>query len=224
MKLSGKDWALVAIALLVVGACARLGAWQLDRLSQRRARNAHIAANLARPPLELGVSPIVADSVSHRRIRAAGVYDYAHERVRPARYYDDFPGVSILTPLRLADGSAVFVDRGWAPSVDALHVELRDYREPDTVEVTGLGVLLPRGLGDVDPTRLGDSLPYRILPFGVQQLASHAPTMLRRWPEPTISAGPHLFYAIQWFSFATIALVGTVVLLRTSRRSVKSFP
>lgn len=218
MRLSAKDWALVALALLVAGVCARLGAWQMERLGQRRARNAHITASLALPPLELGVGPVAADSVSHRRIRAAGVYDYAHERVRPARYYDDFPGVSILTPLRLADGSAVFVDRGWAPSVDGLRVALRDYREPDTVEVTGLGVLLPRGRGDVDPARLADSLPYRVLPFAVQQLASDAPTMLRRWPQPALNAGPHLIYAIQWFSFATIALVGTAVLLVQQHR------
>jgi cytochrome oxidase assembly protein ShyY1 len=35
-------------------------------------------------------------------------------------------------------------------------------------------------------------------------------------PEPT--EGPHLSYAIQWFSFATIALVGYVVLARRDRR------
>lgn len=216
--LRGKDWALVVIAVLVASVCTGLGIWQLDRLSQRRARNALTAASLARPPLELGVAAVATDSVAQRRIRAAGVYDYAHERVRPARAYNGAPGVSLLTPLRLADGSAVFVDRGWAPSPDGLHIERRNYREGDTVEVVGLAVLLPRSRGDVDPARLGDSLPYRILSFGVQQVPSDEPTLLGRWPEPTLDDGPHTGYAVQWFSFATIALVGTAVLLVQQHR------
>jgi cytochrome oxidase assembly protein ShyY1 len=40
------------------------------------------------------------------------------------------------------------------------------------------------------------------------------------WPE--LSEGPHLSYAIQWFSFAAIAVVGAVVLLRRERRRARS--
>ena len=37
-------------------------------------------------------------------------------------------------------------------------------------------------------------------------------------PPEELSEGPHLSYAIQWFTFATIAVVGAVVLLRRERR------
>ena len=218
MTLRGRDWLLVAIAVAVAGVCARLGVWQLGRLQERRARNAVVAANLARPPIDLAQSGVPADSVARRRVLARGVYDYARERVRPARAFEGVPGVAILTPLVLPDGRAVFVDRGWAPSVDGLHVERRQYREPDTVAVTGLGVALPRGRGDPDPARLADSLPYGLLPFGIQALPSDDPTMLRRWPEPVLDDGPHVGYAIQWFSFGMIALVGTAVLLVQQHR------
>jgi surfeit locus 1 family protein len=221
VTLGRKDWALLAVAVAVAGVCARLGVWQLDRLSQRRARNAVTAARLERPPIELGLGPVAAESVAQRRLQAAGVYDYARERVRPVRAWEGVPGVAIVTPLRLADGSAVFVDRGWAPSVDGLHVALRDYREMDTVTVTGLGVRMPRSRSDLDPAQLADSFPYPLVPFGIQQLPSDAPTMLRRWPAPVLDDGPHVGYAVQWFSFATIVLVGTAVLLRTSRKSVE---
>jgi surfeit locus 1 family protein len=159
--------------------------------------------------------------VAFRRVRAAGVYDYVRERVRPARFYDGMPGVAVLTPLRLTDGRAVFVDRGWAPSPDARHVDLAAYREPDTVEVLGLGVVLPRGHGDVDAVRLADSVPYPLLPFGIQQLPAEAARLLR-WPAPRLDNGPHLGYAVQWFAFGLIALVGTTVLVvTTSRRNVE---
>ena len=35
-----------------------------------------------------------------------------------------------------------------------------------------------------------------------------------RWPIPEISDGPHLSYAIQWFSFAVIIAVGSLALAR----------
>lgn len=216
--MKGKDWLLLAVALAVAGVCARLGVWQLDRLSQRRARNALVAAALAQPPIELGAGDVAADSALRHRVRARGVYDFAHERVRPGRFYDGMPGVAVLTPLRLADGRAVFVDRGWAATPDARTIPLQQYREADTADIVGLGVAMPRGPGDADPAHLADSLPYPLLPYGIQLVSSDAATMLRRWPVERLNDGPHLGYAVQWFSFAIIVLVGTGFLLRKASR------
>ncbi len=36
--------------------------------------------------------------------------------------------------------------------------------------------------------------------------------------QPDLSNGPHLSYAIQWFSFAAIAIIGGAVLLRRALR------
>src|SRR2546422_7924965 len=47
------------------------------------------------------------------RLRARGIYDYAHERLWHGPSYEGIPGVDLITPLRLADGGAVLVDRGW---------------------------------------------------------------------------------------------------------------
>ncbi|HEV8266164.1 MAG TPA: SURF1 family protein [Gemmatimonadales bacterium] len=205
--------ALAAIGIAVV--CVCLGVWQLDRLHQRRARNAEIAARLSLPPLELAGQGIPADSARQRRIRARGTYDYAHERVWPGRSFDGTPGVGLITPLRLPDGAAVLVDRGWVPSPDAYHVDRSAYQEPDTAAVEGLGAVPPRGRADVDLVRLRDSVPYALLPFVVQLMDASPPRGLpRRWPSPVRGDGPHLWYAIQWFSFAVIIVVGTWALLR----------
>lgn len=205
------------LALSTAALCVRLGFWQLHRLEQRRARNALIVAARARPPIELPARGLSADSARDRRVHARGVYDYAHERVWAGRTREGAPGVAVLTPLRLADGSAVFVDRGWVPSADARHVDLAAWREPDSAAITGLGLPAPRARGDVRPAALADSLPYAVLPFVVQLLPTDAartrPAPLR-WPAPAPDAGPHLSYAVQWFSFAVIIVVGTVLLLR----------
>jgi surfeit locus 1 family protein len=219
MKFVRRDWILLVVAVIVAAVCARLGIWQLSRLDQRRQHNAATRARLELPPLEItAVNAIAPESVAFRRVHASGSYDYGRERVRPARVYDGAPGVAVLTPLRLTDGRAVFVDRGWAPSADAMHVELGPLRETDAADLVGLGVVLPRGPGDVDPARLADSVPYPLLPFGIQLLPDYGMSVLRRWPAPVLSDGPHKGYALQWFSFGVIALVGTAVLLRQQHR------
>ena len=208
-----RDVALGVVAIVVATACVLLGRWQLDRLAQRRARNAVLAARLALPPLPVR-RDITADAVRQRRVVARGVYDFAAERTWPGRSFQGTPGVALVTPLHLTDGSVVLVDRGWVPSPDAFHVDHRLYREPDTATVRGIALIPPRGRGDVEVTAAG------LLPFVIQLETPEPPPnrgLPRRWPPPAFDDGPHLSYAIQWFSFALIALVGTAVLIRKGR-------
>jgi surfeit locus 1 family protein len=204
-----RDVTLAVVAVVAAAICVRLGLWQLDRLQQRRARNSAAAARLALPPIAVRAGTS-ADSARQRRVTAHGVYDFAAEQSWPGRSFEGTPGVALITPLRLADGAAVLVDRGWAPSPDAFHVEHSLYREPDTATVTGIAMIPPRGRGDVSVTGF---LPF-IVELDGPDPASRLP---RRWPAPAFDNGPHLSYAIQWFSFAVIALVGTAVLIRKGR-------
>jgi surfeit locus 1 family protein len=236
-RVARRDAAGLVVALVVAAGCVRLGFWQLDRLQQRRARNAAIGIARLSPAVEV-TGALASDSARDRRLHASGVFDYARERLWRARTYEGVPGVALITPLRLPDGAAVFVDRGWAASPDAFHVDELAYREGDAAEVLGIGMRAPRARGDVDPALLGDSVPYRLLPFVIQELpaatvpatapsppgppsrrGSPPPPERRRvaplrWPLPPLDDGPHLSYAIQWFSFAVIIVVGSVALAR----------
>ncbi len=204
-----RDVGLAVAAVLVAGLCVAAGIWQLNRLAARRARNRVLAAHLALPPVQVQ-GDITADSARQRRVVAHGIYDFSAERTWPGRSFEGTPGVALVTPLRLPGGSAVLVDRGWVPSPDAFHVDHALYREPDTVTVTGIALIPPRGRGDVDVAGF--------LPFVIQlETPTPAKGLPRRWPPPAFDNGSHLSYAIQWFSFALIALVGTAVLIRRGR-------
>jgi len=219
VRLERRDLVGLVLALAAAAVCVRLGVWQLHRLGERRMQNAAKHGARERPPLDVTTS-LGADSARDRRLRARGVYDYVHEQVWRGRMFEGVPGVALITPLRLTDGAAVLVDRGWAPSPDGYHVDERLYREPDTTDVLGIGMRAPRARGDVDPAQLHDSLPYPLLPFVVQLLppptapGRSVPPGLLRWPLPELTDGPHLSYAIQWFSFALIIVVGSTVLFR----------
>ncbi len=229
MKLTPKDWLGAAIAVVVAAVFVRLGIWQLDRLHQRRARNAVVTARQSLPPVALTAAGVPLDSVRDRRVTATGTWDYARERVWGARTYEGVPGVAVLTPLKISSDAAVFVDRGWAPSADALHVDHAALREGDSAMVTGLAFAAPRGRGDVDPLKLVDSLPYHVAPFVIQALSSPSlrsgqarptvrPSDLVYWPAPELGDGPHLSYAIQWFAFAGIVMGGMAAILRQNVR------
>jgi len=223
LRLSPKDWLGAAIAVVVAAVFVRLGIWQLDRLHQRRARNAVVTARQSLPPVTLTAAAVPLDSVRDRRVTLTGSWDYARERVWGARTYEGVPGVAVLTPLKISSDAAVFVDRGWAPSADALHVDHAALREGDSAAVTGLAFAAPRGRGDIDPLKLVDSLPYHVAPFVIQAVSSDRPTVrpsdLVYWPVPDLSDGPHLSYAIQWFAFAGIVIVGMGALLRKQTSS-----
>src|SRR5207247_2680831 len=100
MRIDGRDQVGLVVALLVAAICVRLGVWQLDRLHERRQRNALVLAARARPPLQVDGS-LPADSARARRLVARGVYDYAQEPPWAGRSYDGGPGVGLVAPVRL---------------------------------------------------------------------------------------------------------------------------
>lgn len=220
---------LVAAALAVIVAlvCFRLGLWQLDRLAQRQARNAAVAERMRGAPLSLDQLP--ADStMRYRHVRLTGRYDYAHELVLSGRSRQGSPGVYILTPLHPERASrAVLVNRGWVYSPDAATVELARWREGPAATVTGYVVPMERGRGAprsasqptawryLDADTLAAVLPYPVAPFTVVALpegpaGDSTPVRLSL---PALDDGPHRGYALQWFAFGTIALIGVAALI-----------
>lgn len=225
----------VALALALAVVFVRLGFWQLDRLRQRRARNAAIGASMAAPAVPYGR---LGASASYRRAIVTGAPDYAHEIILTGRSHDGSPGVYLLTPVRPAGGdSAVVVIRGWVYSPDAATVDAMRWREArDTF--TGYVVPLPAAGGTggtaLRSTRGGRSiraltlpgvrelLPYPVSPTYIVSQDAPADSAPVRLPPPALDDGPHLSYAIQWFSFAAIAVFGAGAVVARARVSPES--
>jgi surfeit locus 1 family protein len=228
-----RRWMLRHLLILVaVAACITAGFWQLHRRAERRARNDRIATQSALGPLRVTSAPPV--SATLRRVEASGRYDAGHEIVLLDRPLDDRPGVHRLTPLVFADGSALLVDRGWIPEDLGSEAD-RTMGPSGPVKVSG--VLLPperprpmtpktaptgSTVQRIDTAGLGPRFPYRLASVYLL-LASQQPAQLGPLPvvvpPPVPEPGPpHLSYAIQWFSFAAIALGGHLILARRALR------
>lgn len=208
-------WLAILVGLVVAAGCTRLGIWQLHRLGERRALNARLEARLALPALELesGVLKPPPDSLAYRRAIAHGVFAFADQVVEGGRSFQGAPGVHVVTPLRLPDGTGVLVVRGWSYAPDAFTADLAALTEPESTTVTGV-LLPPSGWGGVHPESL--AVGYPLLPLLLRRVepVPGQPRALRAVPLPPRSDGPHLSYAVQWFAFAGIAAVGGVILAR----------
>jgi surfeit locus 1 family protein len=214
--------------------CARLGIWQVSRLRERRAANAVALRARAEPPVTLSLNQHPDSTMLGRRVIAEGRYDHGHDVVLRGREYDGVPGVEIVSPLVMGEGKAVLVDRGFLPSPDAVRVDADSFQEPGTQRVAGFLFPIPSGGGApmqhegrttwsrLDLIALRTVLPYQIYPYSILQLPdSTLPKFPRRRPPPALDDGPHLSYAIQWFSFTLIALVFAGIMARPAGPAVR---
>jgi surfeit locus 1 family protein len=227
------------LVMAAAAACARLGAWQLDRLSQRRASNARMAHITSLPPVDLPASESLADQ-EYRAVRVRGVFDFHNQvalrnQARGAEY-----GYHLLTPLVVQENeagsptNAVLVDRGWIPAAGNEEPEdWRKYDSPGPVLVEGVirrgrhiagsdadggasaaaGASSGRFFLAVDPAQILDRAGYPRASTYVQASAAHDQTALPAAEvlRLDLGDGPHLGYAIQWFVFALTLLAGYAV-------------
>jgi surfeit locus 1 family protein len=229
---------IAAVAILVAAVCIRAGFWQLDRLEQRRDRNSAIHAAGLLPPLEL--NPQLARALHqdprpylYRRLTARGTYLHGTEVLLRGRALEGMPGVHLVTALRTSpEDPPLPVLRGWMPAPDGASADPRSLRSGAIVTVHGMVLPLVEG-GEPRPVHIaleGDSL-LTARSLDVSLLATMdrhppLPVVLQRLPGvedagdepipvplPELGDGPHLGYALQWFGFAAVALLGPLLLL-----------
>jgi surfeit locus 1 family protein len=232
---------------------ARLGIWQLDRLAQRRAFNARVQAVINEPALELSGDALSADlyNMEYRQVVVTGEYDFTQQVALRNQIWQNQWGVHLLTPLHIAGtDQTILVDRGWIPGdsfeADQAAGRWAKYDEPGVVSVKGVirRAQAKPDFGSIsDPTpapgqrltawnmanvdQISTQIPYHVLQqVYIQQAPSPEWTSMpyRSQPELDLSEGPHQGYAIQWFSFATILLLGYPFFVNREERASKKSP
>lgn len=217
---------IVLVATLVgMGVTARLGVWQLDRAAQKTALQAAIDARSQRPALQMGNLPLSeaqAQAEVHRLVVLRGEWKQGATIFLDNRQMNGRPGFFVMTPLMLAPGDAVLVQRGWVPR--DLHDRTRVPQVPTPagpIELKGRLALAPARLFDFAPGApasgpirqnlvLADhsrELGVALRPWTVLQ-SEEAPTagdgLLRQWPRFAADVHKHYGYAFQWFGLCAL--------------------
>lgn len=230
-------WVGLAVFLsLVAFACVRLGEWQLDRLEERREGNSAVVANEGLPPVPYGevMGGPIADGAQWQRVELVGTYTGEQYQVR-YRNYEKQAGIEVVSVVRTLEGDEVLVNRGFIPRKQG-QPDTEVLPEPPAGEVAVMGYLHRDEQGDdtavvphefkvrlVNSEAIGASLGRDLLP-GYVILATSAPgngDILVPMEPPTLNEGNHFSYALQWFAFGAIALVGIVVLIRADLQDRK---
>lgn len=214
-----------------------LGIWQLNRLDERRTRNAAIEANthmeIATATQDFGVA-----TQEWRRVKLTGRYITSSEISIINRSQDGVAGDNIVVPFETEDHGLFLVNRGFVPlTVSSGYVP----EEPLSI----VGFVRPnqtRGvLGAIDSSnkgttefqrfdlqRIKHAIDLNINTAFYVQLIKESPSTNAPWPMPVpfpeVDEGPHFSYAMQWFFFSFVACAGWAVVIARKLREGTSEP
>lgn len=213
-------WLPTLATVAVIAVCVAAGNWQRDRMHQRDALRARYDAASITPPVALPTDLSDVSQWRFRAVYATGTFDAGHQILIDNRVREGRVGYDVVTPLRMADGRVVLVDRGFAPQ-GASRSELPD-APPATGEVTvrgriavppsrffdvgdarPLGVLWPH----LDPPQFSQVTGIEVLPIVIEATAPSGGDagLDRAWPPPDLGSERNLSYMVQWYTFAALA-------------------
>lgn len=218
-------WFLLGVTLLAAALAARLGLWQLDRAAVKAQLQARMLQRAAEPPLPeaaLARDLAQAELQHHRIIRVRGHWMSRHTVYLDNRQMNGHPGFFVLTPLLLAPGDAVLVQRGWAPRDAADRSHLKTVPDaPGEVMVNARVAPPPSKLFEMQPgdggvirqnldlTAYAREIGVSLRPLSLQMIdGPEAPAdgLLRQWFVPAVDVGKHHAYAFQWFALCALIL------------------
>jgi surfeit locus 1 family protein len=217
-------WWVTVAALATALLTARLGWWQLDRAQQKLTALAAREAQAQMPAIDqvaqLASTDAQAQDQHHRLLQLSGRWSPAHTVLLDNRQMNGRPGFFVLTPLVLADGSALLVQRGWLPRDFLERSRVRDVpTSSDEVRVLGRIAPPPSRLfefGSAVPGRIRQNVDLdaysretglRLRPLSL--LLADSPATLgdglqRDWPSPSTGVAKNRGYAVQWFALSLL--------------------
>ena len=222
---------LVALSLALL--FINLGSWQLRRLEDRRLENTVMLNRMSEEPAALFDLTQAAgediESLGNRPAIAVGEYRPEDEVLIRSQVLNGTAGYHVITPFDMVEGETVLVNRGWVPL------------EMDQVPVSAVppvGEVRISGLIQSDDARAGAPAGERpifrridikaiagerVLPFYLLLRDGPEDQLPIPVPPPDVTTeGNHLSYAIQWFSFVAIGIVGYGLLLRRAHLGSES--
>lgn len=237
--------------LAIVAVLISLGVWQLNRLDQRQEQNNLYQARTEEEPLipselqRLLEAGTPKEDLELRSIQLEGEYRYFSEEqdresVVRNRTFSGFPGVWMLTPFEVQDGSVLIINRGWILRVDSSTAcrdeagEEAPYARPPQGRIQIIGVLRLAEGSTPDSTEWKKCLSkvelagfedLTDIPFWIQlqdfDFLDPDTNEFRLTSLESVDRGngPHLSYAVQWFIFATLVVITYPLILRSNHRN-----
>ena len=228
---------LNGLVLLCVGVTVftfiRLGLWQLGRADEKlQAQELYAEQQRENPlPIEnLSLADAGADTTKLQNLHVSlyGSYDNDHSILVLAQFFDGQIGYEVLTPFRLQGSDRlVLVSRGWTSGILPPNTppSLRPVAGPQKLTAQ---IYVPAPDERIIPSQIDASQwPLRIrsievpvletvlqeplFPYVVRLTEGQPGVLVRHWPVVNVDINQHLSYAFQWFLFAIITLLASLL-------------
>lgn len=235
----GPGAGLVGAILVALSILLSLGTWQAYRLQWKEALIAGIEARrhaAAAPLADVEQQSAAGREIDYVPVTATGTFDHAHEQYFFATD-DGKVGYHVYTPLRLADGRTVFVNRGFVPEDLKAPSRRATGLADGEVTITGLararlaekpswlvpeneprkGIYFWKDLGAMAAN--ASVATDTLVPFFIDADATPNPG---GWPKGGVTQldipNNHLSYALTWYSLAAVLVVVSLLAFRRKAR------
>ena len=215
------NWGMTLLAVLAMALFMRLGFWQIERADEKKHMIA--ALNVFTRQASTGWLSGNRLPVQYQPIHVQGHFLPTRLLLDNQHYQHQF-GYDVISPLVLADGKVVLVDRGWIEG----DVTRRSFPNTETpsglIQLAGsayypsgknwlLGQALEKKEADLAVVELLDThlisqfLHKSVYPFIIRlgKPASHG--YVREWAVVAMPPQRHYGYALQWFAIALLILI-----------------
>lgn len=226
------NWPMIILAVLFIAVFMRLGFWQIQRAAEKKQMVAAELAQAVQQPVAW--TPNKKLPTQYQNILVEGHYlpnlfflDNQHHQHRF--------GYDVLSPLQLANGTIILVDRGWMAGDNTRH-SLPQVEFPlGLIKLQG-SVYFPSNkqwiLGPdleekgkkitvverIDTKLISQILQKKVYPFIIRLNKQDAYGFVREWAIVSMPPERHLGYALQWFAMALIILIIFVALNLKKKR------
>jgi surfeit locus 1 family protein len=225
-------------AIAAVAVFVSAGHWQGRRMHEKESLRAQLDRATAQVPLDLPSLGADADwsALRYRAVAVSGRYDARWQVLVDNRVHDGRAGYHVVTPLALADGRTVLVNRGWTPLGTSRASPPAATPAPGEVTVVGRIAIPSSGFVELvqtpaggavwqnlDPARFTATTGVEVLPVMIEATRAPVPDdgLVRDWPPPDFGVEKHRIYMVQWYALAALAILLWIV-VHVRRRASRS--
>lgn len=215
------NWMMIFLAVLFISSFMRLGFWQLHRADEKEKMLLAQAALVKLEPLELAANPNLPKQYQNIQVKGHYLPDVF---LLDNQHRQHLFGYDVLTPLLLADGKVLMVDRGWIQGDPMRSIFPEVLTPKGVVSLQGSAYfpsvnkwLLGPGLEKkrekltileaIDVKLLGNILQKEVRPFIMRLSTDESSGFVREWAIVSMPPVRHVGYAVQWFAMALAILI-----------------
>ena len=221
-------WMGTLLLLAALPIFIKLGLWQQHKAEAKQALQSVLDQRSTEAPVALPLRLAQPEGWRYRRVSLQGSYDARYQILLDNQVEQESAGYHVLTPLLIADGVGVLVNRGWV-AAEADRSRLPEVQVPAGAQSLSGRVWLPPAKyfalqpetqqgavwqtvrQNIDLARYAAQVPFRLLPVVVRLDPESPGGYVRNWPRPAERVDMHWSYAYQWYGFALAAILIYVV-------------